>query len=230
MSATASSTAASSKRRDNVIIALLVLVGLAVGAGGIAAYLSSKDDSGSTEGISSHITIQGTLPTVAPAGADPAVGQPAPTLSGQSLDGTQTITVPNDGLPHVILFVAHWCPHCQSSIQRIVRLNAGGYLNGVGLYTVATATSADRANYPPADWLQREQWPFPAIGDTKDDEAAARFGVTGLPFMVLIDKSGNVAGRLSGELPDAQIATLFRALAQGRPLPITYGGAASPTP
>jgi hypothetical protein len=163
-------------------------------------------------------------------GVDPAVGKPAPTLSGQSLDGTQTITVPNDGLPHAVLFVAHWCPHCQDSVQRIVRLSAGGYLNGVGLYTVATATSADRPNYPPSDWLQREQWPFPTIADTKDNEAAGRFGVTGLPFFVFTDRNGNVAARISGELPDAQIATLFRALAQDRPLPITYGEGSSPTP
>jgi Redoxin len=229
VSATASSTAPNSKRRDNVIIALLVLVGLAVGAGGIAAYLSTKDDSGSTEDVGANVQIQGTLPTAAPVGVDPAVGQPAPTLSGVGFDGTP-IAVPNDGLPHAIFFVAHWCPHCQSSVQRVMGLSQGGFLNGVGLYTVATATSADRPNYPPSTWLQREQWPFPTIADTKDNQAAGKFGVTGLPFWVFIDRNGKVAARISGELPDAQVATLFRALAQDRPLPVTYGGGASPTP
>jgi Redoxin len=229
VSATASSTAPSSKRRDNVIIALLVLAGLAIGAGGIAAYLSTKDDSGSTEDVGANVQIQGTLPTVAPVGVDPAVGQPAPTLSGVGFDGTP-IAVPNDGLPHAIFFVAHWCPHCQASVQRVMGLSQGGFLNGVGLYTVATATSADRPNYPPSTWLQREQWPFPTIADTKDNQAAGKFGVTGLPFWVFVDRNGKVAARISGELPDAQVATLFRALAQDRPLPVTYGGGASPTP
>jgi thioredoxin-related protein len=78
--------------------------------------------------------------------------------------------------------------------------------------------------------LQREQWPFPTIADTKDNQAAGKFGVTGLPFWVFVDRNGKVAARISGELPDAQVATLFRALAQDRPLPVTYGGGASPTP
>jgi len=45
---------------------------------------------------------------------------------------------------------------------------------------------------------------------------------------VFVDSSGTVKGRIAGELSDAGLATLFRALSQGRDLPITRGGAASP--
>ena len=43
---------------------------------------------------------------------DPAVGMTIPTVSGSDLQG-DPMTIEADGQAKVILFVAHWCPHCQ---------------------------------------------------------------------------------------------------------------------
>lgn len=216
------------KRREHVVGVLVVVLGLLIGAGGIAVWLTSRDDSGGTpQDVGVKINVQGTLPGVQAGGQDPGVGQPVPTLSGAGFDG-QPIAVPNDGKPHAILFIAHWCTHCQALVPQVLRLNKDGWLADVELFAVATTTSPDRPNYPPSDWLAREGWAFPTIADDAKNEAAARFGVTGFPFWVFVDKSGNVAARIAGEISDAGLATLFRALSEGRELPITRGGAASP--
>src|SRR5438067_7192386 len=43
---------------------------------------------------------------------DPAAGQSIPEVRGAAFDGTP-VKITNDGKGKVIVFVAHWCPHCQ---------------------------------------------------------------------------------------------------------------------
>ena len=61
-----------------------------------------------------------------------------------------------------IWFVAHWCPHCQAEVPRIVALAEQGRLpEGVDVAAVSTAVDATAPNYPPSAWLDRVGWPFP---------------------------------------------------------------------
>jgi thiol-disulfide isomerase/thioredoxin len=65
----------------------------------------------------------------------------------------------------VVVFVAHWCPHCQAEVPRIVALAKAGKVS-VPIVGVATGTDASAPNYPPSAWLQREGWPYPVLVDT----------------------------------------------------------------
>jgi thiol-disulfide isomerase/thioredoxin len=196
------------------IIAALVVVALVVaiaaGSGG-----GSTDDGGSATGADVPtetgatpvtVSVEGTpLPALPDAGADPAVGQPMPVLSGTGLDGSP-VQLPTTGRPTMILFVAHWCPHCQAEVPVVQDwVDAGGLPAGVDLVTVSTAADPRRPNFPPAEWLASEGWTAPVLADDADGDAAQAAGLTAFPFFVAVDADGTVAARASGELTPAQL-------------------------
>ncbi|MDH3607456.1 MAG: hypothetical protein OER12_10740, partial [Acidimicrobiia bacterium] len=47
---------------------------------------------------------------------DPAVGLAAPTIAGTSFDGS-AVSIEPSGKHQVVIFLAHWCPHCQSEVK-----------------------------------------------------------------------------------------------------------------
>lgn len=151
------------------------------------------------------VTVEGTPLVSKPDGADPAVGAPAPLLSGFGFDGTPVAVNPCAG-PVMLVFLAHWCPHCNREIPELLAWrDAGGVPEGLQVIAVATAVAPDRDNYPPSEWIPKMNWDWPVIADSEDNEAAIAFGVSGFPFSVIIGTDGTVLGRSSGELGRAGI-------------------------
>ena len=141
-------------------------------------------------------------------GDDPAVGKEIPEAKGQSFDGTP-VDIRNDGRPKLILFVAHWCPHCQREVPLLSKyLKSHPLPKGLDLYTVSTAVNQPRGNYPPSAWLQREGWTAPVLADSDDGKAADAFGLTAFPYFVAVDGSGKVVARTTGEITTAVFADL----------------------
>lgn len=155
------------------------------------------------------------LPELANPASDPAVGQPAPTVTGVSFNGTD-VTIGGTGRPQLIFFMAHWCPHCQKEVPLIVDwLDENGLPDGVDLRAVSTGVNEAAPNYPPSSWLADEDWPVRTLADDERSSAAAVFGLSGYPFFVALDAEGRVAARASGELTVPQIEALVEA-ARGR--------------
>lgn len=145
------------------------------------------------------------LPQFANESPDPAVGQPAPELTGQTLDGEPITIDPDDGTPKAIVFLAHWCPHCQREVPVVQDwLEENGAPEGVELYAVATDIDRNRGNFPPQDWLEREGWQVPTLVDG-DDVARNAYGLRTYPYWVTIDGEGNVVQRWSGETQPDQL-------------------------
>ena len=143
---------------------------------------------------------------------DDAVGRPAPEVDGRSFDGTP-VRITADGRPKVIVFLAHWCPHCQREVPVVQAwLDATGMPAGVDLISVATAIDPNRPNYPPDAWLAREHWSVPVIVDA-DNQVATRYGLTAFPFWVAVAGDGTVAQRLTGELTPEQLDALVTSVA-----------------
>jgi thiol-disulfide isomerase/thioredoxin len=155
------------------------------------------------------VTVTGTpLPKFAPDGADPAVGQTIPELKGQSFDGSP-VEVRNDGRAKLILFVAHWCPHCQREVPLLVDyLKSIALPGGVDLYTVSTNVTSKRPNYPPSAWLKKEGWTAKTLADSENQDAADAFGLSAFPYFVAVDGSGKVVARTSGEITTDQFVAL----------------------
>ena len=139
---------------------------------------------------------------------DPALGAIAPVISGASFDGSPVVIGP--GSPTLVVFLAHWCPHCQAEVPMLVEWAESLRVPfGLDVFAVATATSPDRANYPPSLWLERERFPFPVLADDASSTAAAAFGTTGFPQLVMLSPAGEVMWRYSGRTPDGLLEQLI---------------------
>lgn len=145
------------------------------------------------------VTVTGAaLPTMAK-GDDPAVGMQAPQLDGFTFDGSAVTIKPGD--PTLVVLLAHWCPHCQREVPRLVQWNnEGGVPAGVQIVGIATATDSQKPNFTPSAWLARETFPWPVLVDSAKDEAANALGLSGFPTFVFLDAEGKVLFRTSGEV------------------------------
>jgi len=145
--------------------------------------------------------------------ADPALGMPAPTVLGVGFDGQPVrVDAAQDG-PTMVVFLAHWCPHCNAEIPVYNELRDDGrFPEELNIIAISTAPDPTRPNFPPDEWLVEKDWTYPAIAEGVDIElqppwlAAEAYGVSGFPFVTLIDDDGNVVARWSGEQdPDETI-------------------------
>jgi cytochrome c biogenesis protein CcmG, thiol:disulfide interchange protein DsbE len=119
------------------------------------------------------------------------------------------VAVRLDGKPKIMLFVAHWCPHCQVEIPRLAGWLPDHPLPGdVEVVTVSTGVEANRPNYPPSTWLEREGWTYPTLADSATGDAAKAYGLSAFPYFVAVDKGGRVVARDTGELSTGQFSDL----------------------
>jgi cytochrome c biogenesis protein CcmG/thiol:disulfide interchange protein DsbE len=182
---------------------VLVLLVAAIALGGSGG--KNKSAAGVEE--TRPVTVTGTaLPKYEPGNAE--VGQTMPELRGQSFDGSP-VDIRNDGRAKLILFVAHWCPHCQREVPLLTNyLKSKSLPSGVDLYTVSTNVTSKRPNYPPSEWLKKVGWTAKTLADSEHQDAADAFGLTAFPYFVAVDGSGRVVARTSGEITTDQFALL----------------------
>lgn len=140
-------------------------------------------------------------------------GLTAPTLEGTDTAG-EPLTIPSEG-PKVVVFLAHWCPHCQAELPLLVDwIDSGGVPEGVDVYGVSTAIDPNADNYPAEEWFAREGWAQPTLVDDDNSDAAA-YEVEGFPYLAFVDADGTVVDTLSGEQPISEIQTRADALVAG---------------
>lgn len=184
------------------------------GSSSLPPSVTGPAASGSTAGSGAPVISGASLPTFAGANGDPAIGMPAPEVHGSSFDGAP-VAIAKDGRPKVVLFVAHWCPHCQREVPLVQAwVDSGAVPEGVDLISVATSIDPARPNYPPDAWFQREGWTVPVIVDPTNSVANA-YGLNAFPYWVFIGPDGTVRARTVGELPIANLETVIRGLTGG---------------
>jgi len=183
------------------------LIGGIVAAIAVMAIVAIASQSGTKEvaqGVDEYHAVEvsgDVLPAYADGAADKAVGMTAPVLTGAGFTGNKIVTTP--GAPTLLVFLAHWCPHCQREVPLLVQWNRDGLVpSGVDVIAVATSTDPASPNFPPSEWLAREEFPalWPVMADSAEKTAAGAMGVSGFPFFVLIGADGKVAFRGSGEI------------------------------
>lgn len=186
-------------------LGLIIAIAVSVATGGV-------DD----EAAYGDVTVEGTpLPAFQndPAN-DPASGQVAPTVTGTDFDGTE-VTISPDGRAKVVLFLAHWCPHCQAEVPRVVDwLAAGNKPENVDFYAISTLVNPVSANFPPSEWLDREGLDLPLIQDDSGSSASQAFGMVGTPFWAVLDGDNRVLIRVGGEIGQDGMSTIFGTAAQ----------------
>lgn len=199
---------------------VLLAIGVVVILGIVAIVLSTGGDDGQvvTEaGVEQTrpVTISGDSLPPAQQGADAAAGELAPEIQGATFTGTP-LSIEVDGRPKVLVFLAHWCPHCQREVPVLAEwLTENGEPDDVDVYGVATATTPDRPNFPPSVWLEDEDWRFPTLVDDAEGSTATAFGLSGFPFFVVLDADHQVVARTSGEISVEQWEQLINLAAAG---------------
>ena len=216
-----SKTAATQKRRtvepQESSQRRLILVG---GIGGVLlvvaviAIVLSLGNPPIMEPAAQPVVITGTpLPKYVADSADSAVGMTLPSLTGIGLDG-QALTIAPDGRAKAIVILAHWCPHCQAEVPRIVDWLAQNSLpDGVDLVAVTTAISETRPNYPPSEWLSSVGWQQPTLIDDASSSAYGALGGSAFPGWVFVTADGVVQLRTTGELPVSDFAAILDQIA-----------------
>lgn len=208
------------------VVVLLAVLAVVLSGGGGPKSNTAKKGTGAyaaarAEREQAPITVTGTpLPeypqvqsVLVPPGQDPAVGQTPPKLEGVSFDGSKVTIDPADGRAKVIIFLAHWCPHCQAEVPRVEGwIKEGKQPEDVDIYAVSTAVSSDRVNYPPSKWIAREDFAPPVLLDGADSPAAKAFSLPGFPYFVALNADGTVAQRGSGEVPIEQFNQVVQSL------------------
>ena len=184
-----------------------------------AAVSSEPVSNGETaQGLQQNgpITVEGD--PLAPFGPpeDVSVGTAAPVVTGESFDGTPiTIGGPTEN-PTLVVFLAHWCPHCNDEIPELIALDDAGDLpEGLDVVGVSTAVDPTGDNFPPSEWAVDKDWPWQMMADDEELSAIVAYGGTSFPFAVVLDAEGNVLARRAGSGSAAETLAFLEAALAG---------------
>jgi cytochrome c biogenesis protein CcmG, thiol:disulfide interchange protein DsbE len=183
------------------VVALAAVVAIAVSVAGDGG---SRPDA--LEDRAANVSVEGQgLPPFPDGGADPAVGQPFPTLSGTGTTGNP-MRIEADRST-ILVFLAHWCHVCQAEVPVLRDWIAAGGADGVDVIGISTAFEPVRGNWPTTEWLEREGWEQPTLLDP-DGAAFVAGGHRAFPGFVVVGSDGTVVARTSGALSVEQLDAL----------------------
>lgn len=186
-------------------IAAIVTVVLVVGGGSSSSSTTtstSTSNSGDAVAAAEFQPVQAEgeiLSALEDPDNDPARGKIAPVVNGFGFDGAP-LTIAPTGKPMLLVFLAHWCPHCNAEIPRLIEWKDSGAMPGdLEVIGVSTGARDDAPNWPPSQWVVDKAWPWPVMADSEDQGAALAYGVSGYPGLILLNGDGKVLARRSGE-------------------------------
>ena len=190
-----------------VVLAIVIAFVIAIVAGGSNDSASSdttkvpNSDGTVSAGENQPVEVVGdVLEPLPESGDDSTIGLMAPTLNGYAFDGSNLSVTPGNGKPYMVVFLAHWCSHCNNEVPRLIEWKESGAVPAdLQVIAVSTSVASDRPNYPPSQWVVDKAWPWPVMADSEDQGAALAFGVSGYPGLLLLDGDGKVLAWRSGE-------------------------------
>ena len=187
-----------------VVVVLVVLVAV--------LSMGERDAAVSVEDIAGDPVVSGEpLATLPSSGADPLVGEPAPTVEGADFAGTP-VSIGDGSSPELVMFMASWCPACQQELPEVVSwMEQGGLPDGVELTSVTTGLDASRPNWPPDAWYEEEGYTGRILVDDAEGSVAQAYGLSATPFWVALDADGQVVARIAGLLDATQMSALAEA-------------------
>ncbi len=200
-----------------IAVVLLVAVWVAIdGSGGGDPEAAQGGDVETTTTQPVDVAVVGDIQVVGEAleppgvgGADAAVGVTAPTVDGADFDGAPVSIGGARDRPSIVMFTAHWCPHCEVAMENVLAARSDGAIpESIDLVAVSTFADETRPNFPPQAWLEGVGWQEDVLVDSASNDAASAYGVDGFPTLVALDADGRVAARHVGEVDAEGIAAL----------------------
>ena len=133
---------------------------------------------------------------------------PAPEFSLRAIDGETVTSASLRGEVVVLAFGASWLPLTRNQMEAVKKLADQYAGRGVAVYWVSTESESPKSkNYASDEQLRTLAVKYKATV-LRDPEGAVskKLGVDQLPSVVIIDKQGNVAERIGGMDPTADLA------------------------
>jgi peroxiredoxin len=137
-----------------------------------------------------------------------AVGQPAPEIALPNPEGQVVKLSSLKGKYVLVDFWAKWCGPCRQENPNVVRVFNKYKDKGFTVFGV----SLDRTK---EDWIKaikEDNLTWTHVSDLKywQSEAAKTYGITGIPFSILLDPNGVIiAKNLRGQALEAKLAEIF---------------------
>ncbi len=193
---------ASLDKRVLLIIASLAAAGIVVGL--IAVFTGNSTGDPRVAQTNDNVQVSGTVLPTFSEGGDPAIGLQAPSFTTIDFDGFSREVFGAGGASDtakVIGFFAHWCPHCQAEVPAVSDWLAGNTLSdGVEVIAVSTLVNSGRGNYPPSAWFEDVAWSSPVLLDSDTDTIGNAFGLSSVPYWVVLDENNTVLHRQAGSI------------------------------
>lgn len=211
-------TRASNTKKAFAVLAVCVAAAAAIAIGmssGSSAPAPSGDQATIITGQFQDVTVTGSLLPEYSQSNDPALGTPAPGLSGFDFRGNSVnINTAESRANTLLVFLAHWCPHCNDEIPKLIEWREAGLIPpDLRVVGITTGSRNDAPNWPPSDWISEKKWPFEVLADSEQQTAALAYGLSAYPFMAIVDADGNLQARFSGVVePDVLSERVAEAL------------------
>lgn len=126
-----------------------------------------------------------------PVRAAGGVGDPAPSFTLNSLDGTRISYRGAAGRPVMLVFWATWCPNCLKEIPVLKKIHER-LRNRMDLYAINADINDSQAKA--AAYQRKHELPYPVLYD-KGSTVTRQYGVMGTPTVVIVDKAGIIRYR-----------------------------------
>jgi thiol-disulfide isomerase/thioredoxin len=141
--------------------------------------------------------------------AELAIGAPFPDFSENDLKGQPLSVGQFKGKVVLVDFWATWCPPCRAELPGVVELYKKYHAQGLEI--VGVSLDSDRKQL--ADFLKDQEgmtWPQYIDGEGETNKLAAKYGVSSIPFTILVAADGKIIGKDmdSEDLGDAVAAAL----------------------
>jgi thiol-disulfide isomerase/thioredoxin len=140
------------------------------------------------------------LATIGAARADVVPGTTPPDRLGVDANGADVLVSAHHGKVVVLSFWASWCGYCLKELPVLEKIQR--VLGKDRIEVIAVNVDKDRADYY-AMKRKLRKFELTMIRD-EDHSAADEYGVKGLPFLVMVDKSGRAAYVWKG-YPESQL-------------------------
>jgi len=204
-------TRVNNSKKAFAVLAVCVAAAAAIAIGmssGTSAPSPSGDQATIITGQFQDVTVTGALLPELPSGDDPAVGTPAPGLSGFDFRGNSVnINTPESRANTMLVFLAHWCPACNEEVPKLIEWREQGLIPpNLRVVGITTGSRNDAPNWPPSDWISEMKWPFEVLADNEEQTAALAYGLSSYPYMAIVDANGILQARFSGVVGPEQLS------------------------
>lgn len=139
-----------------------------------------------------------------------AIGQPAPDITLPDADGNMKSISSLRGKVVLLDFWASWCGPCRKENPYVVKVYNQFHQKGFEIFSVSL--DKDRAAWLKAISADNLTWPD-HVSDLKywNSAGAAIYGVTAIPYSVLIDREGLIiAKKLRGDALEKKVSELLK--------------------